>query len=241
MFRYFLCCATILLTLCLSIPVWADTIEATVTRITGGDLELTLADSSRKPKPGDSVNISFPIPGGDHISIGIWRVTSVDGQKVSVSVVRNTGQPMVGYLATIETSHPKAPTVSAKPKPPVQSAPEEATRTETQATDRLSAEEQQLIAELRSANSIDKRRAAMTIHRSYLRNKTLQAAIEDELLRGYTIRTRDKSYIDAMAWMCNVLGDSDDHKYSATLMKVYQGTKNRKIKKYAMQNYQKVR
>lgn len=255
MIRYFFCCATFLLALCMSAPVWADTIEATVTRITGSDLELTLADSRRQPKTGDSVDVFFSIPGGGRVSIGVWRITSVDGQKVSASVVSQTGQPMVGYVATIQTSQQKAPaisseppppvqkapTVSAPPPPPAQSAPAAVSRLPERSTNQLSAEEQQLIAQLRSANSADKRRAAMAIHRSNLGNKTLQAAVEEELLKGYAIRTRDKKYIDAMAWMCNVLGDSGDRRYSATLKRVYQGTRNRKVKKYAKANYQKLR
>ena len=238
MYRYRFSCVILIMALCLSAQVRADTIEAMVTHVTGSDLELTLADSSRQPEPGDSVNISFPKPGGGRISIGIWSVTSVKGQKVYVSVVHSTAQPMVGYLASIQTSQPNASTVSA---PPASHAPEAAGHTPPGTAGQMTAEEQRLLSELRSANAADKRRAARTIHRSYLGNKILQEAVADELLKGYAIRARDRNYIDAMAWMCNVLGDSGDRKYSETLRQVYRGTRNRKIKKFAKINYQKVR
>jgi hypothetical protein len=148
---------------------------------------------------------------------------------------------MVGYLASIQTSQPNASTVSAPPGHPASNAPEAAGHTPPGTAGQMTAEEQRLLSELRSANAADKRQAARTIHRSYLGNKILQDAVEDELLKGYAIRARDRNYIDAMAWMCNVLGDSGDRKYSETLRQVYRGTRNRKIKKFAKINYQKVR
>lgn len=104
-----------------------------------------------------------------------------------------------------------------------------------------SSEEQSLITQLRSFAPTEKRQAAIAIHRFYLHNKKLIAVVEDELLKGYRIRTRDKKYIDAMAWMCNVLGDSGDPKYSATLKKVSHTAKSRKVRSYAKRNYRKVR
>lgn len=104
-----------------------------------------------------------------------------------------------------------------------------------------STEEQTLITQLRSSAPIEKRHAAMTIHQFYLHNKKLIAVVENELLKGYRIWTRDKRYIDAMAWMCNVLGDSGNHNYATTLRKVSYSAKNRKIRSYAKRNYRKVR
>jgi hypothetical protein len=104
-----------------------------------------------------------------------------------------------------------------------------------------SSETQIITAQLRSFSSIEKRRAAITIHRYHLHNKKLIALVEDELLKGYRIRTRDRRYIDAMAWMCNVLGDSGNPKYAETLGRVASSAKNRKVRSYASRNYRKVR
>lgn len=260
MFRVPYQCCMFVLSLCLSTSVWAVTIEATVTRVSGNDLELTLKDARQQPKPGDAVDIFFPIPGGDRISIGVWRVDTVDGQKVSVSVVRHTGKPMLGYLATIQLSDnrdakatdgpPAAIEVPAAQKtPPAQgeqparsaAAADMQVAARPEARSQVSAEVQQLILQLRSSSPAEKRKAVRAVHRSHLHDETLQAAVEDELLKGHTLRTRDKQYIDAMAWMCNVLGDSGNHKFAATLKQVYREAKNRKLRKYAKINYRKIR
>lgn len=104
-----------------------------------------------------------------------------------------------------------------------------------------SSETQVITAQLRSFSSNEKRRAAITIHRYHLHNKKLIALVEDELLKGYRIWTRDRRYIDAMAWMCNVLGDSGNPKYAETLSRVASSAKNRKVRSYAGRNYRKVR
>ncbi|MGD8837888.1 MAG: hypothetical protein PVJ19_23315 [Desulfobacteraceae bacterium] len=104
-----------------------------------------------------------------------------------------------------------------------------------------SSEEQTLITQLRSSAPTEKRHAAIAIHRFYLHNKRLVAVVEDELLKGYRIWTRDKRYVDAMAWMCNVLGDSGNQKYAPTLRKVSYSAKNRKVRSYAKRNYRKIR
>lgn len=107
--------------------------------------------------------------------------------------------------------------------------------------DHSSSEELRLITLLRSCVPMEKRRAAMTIHKFYLHNRRLLAVVEDELLKGYRHWTRDRRYIDAMAWMCNVLGDSGNYNYAQTLRQVYQCTNHRKIRNYAMRNYRKIR
>jgi hypothetical protein len=104
-----------------------------------------------------------------------------------------------------------------------------------------SSEEQTLIAQLHSPAPTEKRHAAIAIHQFYLHNKKLITVVEDELLKGYRIWTRDKRYIDAMAWMCNVLGDSGNHDYATTLRKVSYSAKSRKVRSYAKRNYRKVR
>jgi hypothetical protein len=107
--------------------------------------------------------------------------------------------------------------------------------------DQFSSEEQRLITLLRSCVPMEKRRAAIAIHRFHLHNRKLLEAVKDELLRGYRHWTRDRRYIDAMAWMCNVLGDSGNYNYAETLRQVYQCANHRKIRNYAMRNYRKIR
>lgn len=107
--------------------------------------------------------------------------------------------------------------------------------------DQTSSEERRLITLLRSCVPMEKRRAAIAIHRFHLYNRKLLAVVEDELLKGYRHWTRDRRYIDAMAWMCNVLGDSGNYNYAETLRQVYQCANHRKVRNYAMRNYRKIR
>ena len=124
--------------------------------------------------------------------------------------------------------------------------PKPVTKSRTARADRLfddqsSSEERRLITLLRSCMPMEKRRAAMTIHKFHLHNRRLLAVVEDELLKGYRHWTRDRRYIDAMAWMCNVLGDSGNYTYAETLRQVYECANHRKIRNYAMRNYRKIR
>ncbi len=94
-----------------------------------------------------------------------------------------------------------------------------------------------IIQMLRSSKPAEKIKGARYAVRLFpTHNEVLQVA-EDELLRGYQHRTRDRQYIDAMAWLCNVLGRSGQNKYKDTLYEVSRNTRNRKLRSYAKKNY----
>jgi TolB-like protein len=92
----------------------------------------------------------------------------------------------------------------------------------------------QMLRSSRPAEKIKGARYAVRLFPTH--NEVLQVA-EDELLRGYEQRTRDRQYIDAMAWLCNVLGRSRQNKYKDTLYEVSKNTRNRKLRSYAKKNY----
>lgn len=97
------------------------------------------------------------------------------------------------------------------------------------------------IRQLRSTNSVQKRKATQAVYRSaYSRHPKILEAANAELLQGYNTKTRDSSHIDAMAWLCRILGAAGDQVYSATLNKVANQTRSRKLKKYALKNYKKL-
>ena len=94
-----------------------------------------------------------------------------------------------------------------------------------------------VIQMLRSSKPAEKIKGARYAVRLFpTHNEVLQVA-EDELLRGYEQRTRDRHYIDAMAWLCNVLGRSRQNRYKDTLYEVSKNTRNRKLRSYAKKNY----
>ncbi len=63
----------------------------------------------------------------------------------------------------------------------------------------------------------------------------LQTA-QSVLLAGYRSNASDGHYVDAMSWLCNVLGASGRGAYRSTLQTVAQGAPNRKLQKYALKN-----
>ncbi|RLC26424.1 MAG: hypothetical protein DRH21_02170 [Deltaproteobacteria bacterium] len=93
---------------------------------------------------------------------------------------------------------------------------------------------------LRSNDSTQKVRAAKEIFKSYSHDPQLLCVVNEELLRGYQINVRDRQHIDAMAWLCKILGASGQTKYKATLKRVAQEAPSRKLKKYARKSLSKL-
>ena len=62
------------------------------------------------------------------------------------------------------------------------------------------------------------------------------AAVENELLKKYAIKTNDRNHIDTLCWMCKVLGISGEKQYLSTLEMVAGDTKNAKLQRYAMKS-----
>ena len=93
---------------------------------------------------------------------------------------------------------------------------------------------------LRSNDSTQKVRAAKEIFKSYSHDPQLLCVVNEELLRGYQINIRDRQHVDAMAWLCKILGASGQTKYKATLKRVAQEAPSRKLKKYAKKSLSKL-
>jgi len=90
---------------------------------------------------------------------------------------------------------------------------------------------------LRSPNLRSKTKGAQYIVKYYPTDPGLLEVAETELLKGYMKRTRDRHYIEAMAWLCNALGRSKQVQYKDTLKEVSRNAGHRKIRKYANKNY----
>ncbi len=111
-----------------------------------------------------------------------------------------------------------------------------------QANDPDYKEANRFIKRLRSTDPAEKQRAAKELYKSKLRTHpaVLKAAAE-ELLNGHNLNSNDRHHVDAMDWICNILGASGDPSYSETLRRVIRETRNAKIKKYAQKNYNRLR
>jgi len=99
----------------------------------------------------------------------------------------------------------------------------------------------QILYLLKSPNSKEKIKGAQYTVKSFPTNAQLLKAAEEELLKGYALRTRDRNHVEAMAWMCNVLGRSKQLQYKNTLEMVYKNAASRRLKKYAGKNYRQLR
>ena len=94
---------------------------------------------------------------------------------------------------------------------------------------------------LESNDLREKTIAAKKIAKTYSQNQELLETVNEQLLKEYQKKTRDKYYAEAMAWFCNVLGASRNKKYISTLEKVAKEAPNRKLKKYAIKNLRRLK
>ncbi|MDK2596854.1 hypothetical protein [Pseudoalteromonas obscura] len=76
-------------------------------------------------------------------------------------------------------------------------------------------------------------------HELYLK-KTVTDSMEMVLLESLTVNTKNRYYIDGVAWCAINLGDSSDKKYIPTLESVLASEVNKKIKKHAKKALKKL-
>jgi TolB-like protein len=90
---------------------------------------------------------------------------------------------------------------------------------------------------LQSSNPKEKIKGAQYTVKLFPTNPQLLKVAEEELLKGYEIKTRDRNHAEALAWMCNVLGRSKQSQYKDTLQMVYKNAASKRVRKYAKKNY----
>ncbi len=94
---------------------------------------------------------------------------------------------------------------------------------------------------LKSKDSVEKRNGAKMVYRSpYCQHPEILKTTKTELLNGYNSNINNRHHVDAMAWLCNILGISGDKSYKITLETVSSKSHSKKIKKYAKKNYNKL-
>jgi len=67
-------------------------------------------------------------------------------------------------------------------------------------------------------------------------DKMFVAAVKDKLLATYNSETLSKRDVDALAWLCNVLGKSEDPKYRQVLLDIAASSPNKRVGRYAKKN-----
>jgi serine/threonine protein kinase len=144
----------------------------------------------------------------------------------------------------------KADTAPPAPKKPVAKKPSKEVETETiQAPPVIQKPSEEKSSEsgysvyskmLRSSDPVSKRRAARMIYEKYLDDPSMIALANEELLKEYSKQGDNRHHVDAMAWLCNILGASRNEKYKSTLKKVAEDAPHRKLRGYAEKNLKKL-
>ncbi len=94
----------------------------------------------------------------------------------------------------------------------------------------------QYLDELQSGDFVKERKAAKLLYRDYRNDPAILDTVSKVLLDGFRRDLKDGNHVDAMAWLCNILGASGDRRYASTLRTVLKQGKGRKIKGYAKKN-----
>ena len=88
------------------------------------------------------------------------------------------------------------------------------------------------VKQIKSQNPLAQRDAAKRIIRAQMFGPEVMDVVEEYLLKGFNIRTKNRDHVDAMAWMIKALGATGDTKYRPTLEKI-QAEGGRKLRGYA--------
>ncbi len=94
---------------------------------------------------------------------------------------------------------------------------------------------------LRSDNYGIKAKAAKIIYKRKLFESEILEVVDDELMKGFQKIIRDRYHVDCMAWLCKVLGVSNQTQYIESLEKVVRTANNKKIRKYAAWSLRRIR
>ena len=83
---------------------------------------------------------------------------------------------------------------------------------------------------LRSTRDLDVIKAAKTISKFYPHHTDLVKEANNKLVRKFKKKSDASNHVDAISWLCNILGTSEDVRFISTLNKVEQETENKKIR-----------
>ena len=80
------------------------------------------------------------------------------------------------------------------------------------------------------------RTAAKTIASKRMYTPEVLDACEEVLKQRYSEKINDSTHVDAMAWLCKILGASGDTKYRTLLDEVSRARVHRKLRGYAIKS-----
>ena len=107
-------------------------------------------------------------------------------------------------------------------------------------TGHMPPEVKRYVTMLQAVGSDSQIEAARRIYRKRLNHPAIFETAAQQLQEGYRVNLADSAHIDAMAWMCNLLGMSGQTKYRTLLDEVVRETPNRKIRKHALKSMRRL-
>lgn len=229
------------LTAVLLVLTWAgaaaalQALHGRVIRVDGLTVEIGL-ESQALPSAGDRVEIRVANPEAGEIAIGTWKVRSARPGLVTAEVVEHTGTPAVGQSAVIFSTGAAPAAAGPAPSPSVPASrrpasPEPAPP--ASAAWPANAPASPYRTELASGEAQQIREAARAIMASWDFSPAVLADVDRALRQGYAVKENDRLHVDAMAWLCRVLGAGGDSRYRATLRMVAAEAPQRKLRQYA--------
>ena len=181
----------------------------------------------KHPKTGEVLDV-------EHIFTGRIAIASVRENISKAKIVSENPAGAIRFGQRVKSLGALTP---VQPEYTLDNAVEKAIADSSRKRARRPTTVNEAIALMKSADPRKKVLGAKSSAKQFPKDPAVLKAAEEELLLGYDKKTKDRYYIDALAWFCNILGRSGAKQYRDTLKMVSMDAKNRKVKKYAKKNY----
>ncbi len=200
-------------------------------------------DVIKHPKTGEVLDVT-------RIQTGRFKITYVQN-KIAEGIILNEeesdaieyGQMVKSVVGTLKPESKEVVIAPLKPEPkeviiaPLRKKTSPVVQSKPPVRRKM---ESAVMRKLRSNNPRNKINVAKTVIRSGTEDRVVLDAIEQELLKGYKIKSNNRNHVDAMSWLCKALGATAKPRYKATLQTVAKNAPSRKLRGYAakaLRNY----
>jgi TolB-like protein len=181
----------------------------------------------KHPRTGEVLDVQ-------RLNVGKVVVVNVRDKIAEAEIMEEKSPGAILFGHRVKSVGPLIPVAKQIEPQPI---PESSTQAAKPRRRRGSKSVEEIAEMIRSPNLRYKTKGAQYIVKYYPTDPGLLEVAETELLKGYMKKTRDRHYIEAMAWLCNALGRSGQVQYKETLREVSKRAGHRKIRSYAKKNY----
>ena len=186
-------------------------------------------DVIKHPKTGEVLDVT-------RIQIGRFKITHVQNKIAEGIIIKEEKSDAIAYGQMVKSVagplKPESKEVVIRP-PRKKISPVATSRPYVSKPPVRQKVKNDVLNKLRSNNLKNKIYVAKTVIRSGTEDQVVLDAIEEELLKGYRIKSSSRNHVDAMSWLCKALGATAKPKYQATLKKVAKDAPSRKLRGYA--------